>query len=435
MRLLQLLSLAVKYLRRYFRRYIFLLMALTFGFAIITVITSLQDGMYKAVYNAAQGHYAGDLFVLGVDKDSDTKFRVSRVEPVLEAVEETGLQPTRVVRRTQFGNEGLVYFNGTAVRHKYVFGVDWNNEQEYFQSLNYSAGGPEELSESTRDIMLSKPVADELAARVGDRVLLEVSTRTGQKNTGHFIVRGIVDSTNIFGYYKCYISRENLNRLLRYGPEECSTIGIYLPRRSNLEQKALRLQQGLEDRVALGPLIKDRHDANVQYSKSWDGIRHFVLTLRTYLSEVADLLAAINMVGYFLYVMMILIVLASIFVTYELILHERAREIGTMRSLGFYAEDIQLVLVLESVLLFAVSMVLGFVIARAAVWGISFLSFSWIPSFDIFMQNGRLQAEFYLRTILINIGIMLLILIPAVWVPAWRISLRDLPEVLSGGNR
>jgi ABC-type lipoprotein release transport system permease subunit len=106
-----------------------------------------------------------------------------------------------------------------------------------------------------------------------------------------------------------------------------------------------------------------------------------------------------------------------------------------MRSLGFYAEDIQLVLVLESVLLFAVSMVLGFVIARAAVWGISFLSFSWIPSFDIFMQNGRLQAEFYLRTILINIGIMLLILIPAVWVPAWRISLRDLPEVLSGGNR
>jgi len=202
-----------------------------------------------------------------------------------------------------------------------------------------------------------------------------------------------------------------------------------------MQEQAKVLHEELAGQVNLGPIIKNRQEANTHWGPYGDGIRHYVLTLRAYLSEVSDLLGAINMVGYFLYVMMILIVLGSIFVTYELILHERAKEIGTMRSLGFYAGDIQVVLVLEALFLFIISMVLGYLIAQVAVWGISFVSFSWIPSFDIFMQDGRLQAEFYMRTTLVNIGILLLILVPAVWGPAYRISRRELPDILSGGKR
>ena len=434
MRITHLFILAAKYLRRYLRRYVFLLMALTFGFAVITVITALQDGMYQAVYNSAQGHYAGDLFVVGFDKESKTRFRISKTDAVMEAIQESGLNPRRIVKRTQFGGSGVVYFHGTAVRHKYVMGVDWQNERGYFSSLDYVDGGPEELAD-TKDIFLSKPVSEELQARVGDEVVLEVRTRTGQKNTGRFIVRGIVDSSTIFGYYKCYVSRENLNKLLRYGPEESSSIGLYFSRGSNLNHKARQLQEALEGRIDMGPLLKSREEINSKWVTSGGGISHWVLTLKVYLSEVTDLLSAINLVGYFMYVMMLMIVLASIFVTYKLILYERAREVGTMRSIGFYASDVQFVLVTEAMMLFAVSIVFGLLIARAALWAISMADFSWIPSFEIFMQDGRLKGELILRTIAVNIGIMVLILIPSVWLPASRMARADLPETLSGGNQ
>jgi len=434
MRIVQLLILAGKYLKRYLRRYIFLLSALTFGFAVITVITSLQDGMYRAVYDAAQGHYAGDVLVVGFDNEAETRFRITQTDEVLEGVRDAGLSPNRIVKRTQFGQEGVVYFHGTAVRHKYVIGVDWQNEREYFSGLDYVAGGPPQLSETTEDIFLSKPVAEELQARVGDEVTLEVHTRTGQKNTGSFIVRGIVDNSSIFGYYKSYVSRTALNRLLRYEENACSTIGLYFPGRGGLEQKTKALQETLEGRINMGPLMKSRDDINSTWATG-KGIRHYVLTLDVYLSEVADLLNALNLVGYFLYAMMLLIVLASIFVTYKLILHERAREIGTMRSLGFQTRDVVFVLVSETLMLFAAAIILGLLLARAAAWGISFIDFTWIPSFEIFMKEGRLSAQFLWGTIVANIAILVLVLIPSVWIPAGRMASGELPELLTGGNQ
>lgn len=47
-------TLALKYLAGHYRRYIFLIMAVSFGFAIITTMTALSEGMYRNVYRAAR---------------------------------------------------------------------------------------------------------------------------------------------------------------------------------------------------------------------------------------------------------------------------------------------------------------------------------------------------------------------------------------------
>ncbi|GHU80912.1 hypothetical protein FACS189468_2040 [Spirochaetia bacterium] len=189
MKFLTLFRLAVQYLYRYRRRYLFLFLALAFGFSIVTFITSVKDGMAENVYFAAQSHYAGDIIATGRDhKNFDRLLNKENIDVVLKAAEKAGLNPARTVMRTNGFNKGVIYYNGAAVRLKYVNGVDWDTEAEYFSRLSYEIAPRQTPGDD--GILLSAPVAQALGARQGDSVILEVSTNTGQKNTGFFYCGG-----------------------------------------------------------------------------------------------------------------------------------------------------------------------------------------------------------------------------------------------------
>jgi ABC-type lipoprotein release transport system permease subunit len=436
MKFLKLIQLACKYLFRYRRRYLFLAVALTFGFGIVTFITALKDGMAENVYNSAQSHYAGDIVISGEDSNSLQRSHMDTIgiETILDVVEENLLNPSHVVLRTHFGNKGVVFFNGEAVRLKYVIGVDWDNEAGFFNSLHYSSPPMDDLYGDDA-IVLSRPVAETLGVRIGDSLILETETRTGQMNTGVFIVRAIVEDTTIFGYYKAYVSRITLNRLLRYEDQDCSVVGLFFDDRSKVDEKKDVLQKALEGRLQVGPLVSNRDELDRESSKPLSGIKYMILTIPVYLSEVAELLDAMDILTYFLYIMMLLIIFVSAAVTYRLILHERIKEIGTMRAIGFYERDVRFLLALETVFLGVISLITGFILARFFIYASGFLSFSWFPSFEIFMKDGRLSGRYVPRTIIINIAAVFCILLPAVWFPSYKASRMPLPGMLSGGMK
>jgi ABC-type lipoprotein release transport system permease subunit len=434
MKILFLFRLACNYLFRYRRRYLFLFLALTFGFGIVTFITSIKDGMYENVYNSAQSHYAGDIVVLGFDKNSYQAYHMEKTDTaaVLEAVENTGLNPDRIVFRSNFTDRGILYYNGAAVRLKYVTGVDWENEAVYFNTISYESPPAAPLKD--HEILISAPLAHTLSARPGDSLILEVNTRTGQKNTGSFIVAGIVKDATIFGYYKSFLSRAALNRLIGNDPGDCSAIGLYFLDRRRMTEKQILLRDELARHIQTGPLVRNREDLYRDPGGWTGGVMVFVATIPVFLSEVADLLGAMNILTYFLYIMMLLIILVSAAVTYRLILHERTREIGTMRAIGFYGGDVRHILLAEAAGLALVSTAAGLVLARLFAWGVSFVSFSWFPSFDIFMKNGKLTALYLPKTMALNIAAAFFMLFAAVWFPAFRQSRRPLPPMLSGGD-
>lgn len=426
------IRMAARYLYRYARRYIFLLAALSFGFAVITVITNLEAGMSENVYQAGQAHYAGDLIIVGEDRSSRTQFRITETETVLQAVEEAGLGPAQVVLRTQFGAKGLVYFNGRAVRHKYVIGIDYRNEESFLESLEFASGGSADLQEE--DILLSRPVADDLRVQVGDRVLLEVNTRTGQKNTAYFTVAGIVRDSSIFGYFKCFVARSRLNTLLRYEPESTSVIGLYFADRSRNFERAERLQKVLQERLPTGPLVFNRRELEASNRDTWKGIRHFVRPLEVYLTEVSDLLKAVQLIGYYLYAMMMLIIAVSVLVTYRLILHERLREIGTLRALGFSVTEVLGILSLEAVLLLILSVALGSILAWLIELSLGWIDFSIIPGFEIFLKNGKLSSLFEIKKFGINVLFLCVVVVPCLWIPAAHAVNRRLRDILFNGD-
>ena len=435
-------KLGIKYLHRYRRRYGFLLTALIFGFAVVTFITSQKDGMYESVYFTAQSHYAGDIVAVSHNSHSfhSNHMGQKEISAILDAAENAEINPQHTVFRTLVQEDGIIHFNGFAVQLKYLIGCDWEKESHLFGRMAFD-GNPEPLT-GDDGIVLSLPVANQMGARMGDSIILELDTYWGQKNTGLFIVKGIVRDSSIFGYYKAYISRLSLNRLLLYDDNDCSSIGFFLEAPAAAEQKRQLLYNAMntsvqntsvqDTGVQIGPLAHGRSDMDLERSQPREGIRIYLYTLPVYLSEISDLLDAMNIITYFLYGMMLLIILVSAAVTYRLILHERVREFGIMRALGFYGSDLRLILWTEVIALGFFSLIAGFILACILNWAVSLLTFSWFPSFEIFMKNGRLSALHLPETTLINVILIFFVLIAMALFPSFRASRKNLCGLLSG---
>jgi ABC-type lipoprotein release transport system permease subunit len=334
------------------------------------------------------------------------------------------------VLRTLLGDRGVVYFNGNAIVQKYVVGCDWEKEEFLFSRMTFDSNSEDCFGDD--GIILSAPVARELGAVTGDSVILEVDTKWRQKNSGQFIVRGIVKDSSIFGYYKVYISRLSLNRLLLFEDGDCSTIGFFLENPSAAEKKRKSLYAVLSEKMQTGPLVYDSDERDREIGRYYEGVKVFLLTMAVYLSEVSDLLETLNIVTYFLYGMMLIIIFVSAVVTYRLILHERAREMGIMRAIGFYGGDLRTVLWTEVITLGLLSLAAGFLLALLFSVLVSFLSFSWFPSLEIFLKNGRLSVLYLSNTVFINMVLILLVLVAAVFFPSIRASKKSLPSLLSG---
>jgi ABC-type antimicrobial peptide transport system permease subunit len=221
--------------------------------------------------------------------------------------------------------------------------------------------------------------------------------------------------------------------MIGYGAGDCSMVGFFLHNPSLAEQKRTALHQELSAHAQTAPLVSNRDEYSREMDKSWNGVKVFVLTLSVYLSEVAQLLDALNILVYFIYIMMLLILFASALVTCHLILHERCRELGTMRVIGFYESDIRHIMVMETLCLGIISLLAGFIFSRILGGLVTFAPTRWFPSFEIFMKDGKLAALYNPKTMLVNIFAVLLLLFPAIFFPAFRSSRLPLPQMLTGG--
>ncbi|MCL2266405.1 MAG: FtsX-like permease family protein [Treponema sp.] len=427
-----LFTLGINYLYRYRRRYGFLLAALVFCFAVVTFITSSRDRMIHNVYYSAQQHYAGDLVAVANNKEISVTnhFSADNIVTVLNAADKSGIKARYTVLRTFLGDKGTVYFNGNAIMQKYVIGCDWENEEHLFSKMNFTS--PVNYPIGDDGIILSAPVADDLGAKIGDSVVLETENRFSQKNTGQFIIKGIVKDTSLFGYYKVYISRLSLNRLLLFNDDDCSFIGFFFSNPSSAEKNRIKLQPVLEEVIQTGPLVYSRDEMEREKEKAFSGTRVFLYTMSVYLSEISDLLEALQIITYALYGMMLLIIFVSAAVTYRLILHERTREMGVMRAIGFFGNDLRIVLWTEIIILGFISLAAGFLLSIILSAAASFMSFAWFPGFEIFLNNGKLTALYLPGSVIINIVLTLLILVAAAIVPSIKASTKNLPSLLSG---
>ena len=118
--------LSLKYLRAHIKRFTFLILAISFGFTIITAMTALSDGVARNVHEAAREHYGGDLFVTGFYRhlNDDAIQLIRDVSEIDEAIEVSGVSPDHIIKRTNSFQNGSILFAGKAVRQKNIFGLN-----------------------------------------------------------------------------------------------------------------------------------------------------------------------------------------------------------------------------------------------------------------------------------------------------------------------
>ena len=419
------MSIAGRYLRGHFKRYLFLLIAMGFGFGIILTMTSLSNGMLVKVSRTARFHYGGDLFLTALPANSGEIGRMDDSRLDMEALKRLLPGGTRLIPRTNFFRDGILYFEGTHSRQKNVFGIDWDAERQELKSMNILEGSLDDLKNDS--IMISEPVRRHLNAGVGDRVTLQLKTLTGQVNTKSFNVAAIYSEQNIFGFYRSYVSRKALNRMIGFEDDEYSSLGLYFGRST---PKIQDLAESL--RTTNPELIEVSNKEEYQQARNgeWDGYRLFIIPLGVYISEVDDLVQAMRIGSYIVFFMMALIVMVSVMVTYNLIINERLKEIGTLRSIGLQKWDVTFLFFFEGFFLLLIAVVLGALFSLLLNFGISRLSFGWIPGFSLFLENGRLYGRYTPGAFVWNALLLAFILAPAQAIPVIKALQRSIVECL-----
>ncbi|MFP3959875.1 MAG: ABC transporter permease [Spirochaetaceae bacterium] len=426
-----LLRVALRYLAGHARRYVFVLIVLALGFGFITVASSLADGMEEAVTNAALRHYAGHLFVIGRDKQGGNKMAVDDPQVVEEAVEAAGVPVERIVRRTHEHLGAEVFFHGDAVRLKDVFGVDFAAEADLFRGFDYVEGSFDPDWEPDT-IVVSEPTAERLDVRRGDDVVMRLETRREQMETRTFTVRAIVADSSIYGYARAYTDREALAEMMDLSPASYSAVGIFIEEPAEAGRWARELYGELAEGLPVAERIETKETLTREIRRRWEGVRYFVFALPVYISEVTDLLEAMQLGSYLLLSMIVLVVLAAVVVTYRVVLHDRRREIGTMLAVGFTRPRVAGVLLTEAVMLLCAGMAAGLLISLGVTAAVSTLSFEWIPGFEIFMQGGRLTASYTAVTVGRNVALILGVVLPVIALMVWSTVRRSIPALTGG---
>ncbi len=351
---------------RNLHRYRVVLLALVLVVAVLVFVLGTVLGIRATLREKASRYFAGDVVVLGYIGDGNS--RIEEPEAVVEALREaerSGAFESRTVsRRSTYydSREIALFYAGYWTPQRRLVGVEWEREREPLSGFDFVEGGVPEEGDAEA-VVISTAVAEELHARVGDRIIVSVISRRRRSNTAELTVAGIYRETSFFGY-TTYMERAALNRLKEVPEDRVNEIGVYLEEPGAAQgAAAAAITEALAgEELSTFPVLTDR-DSYSEASRERREERHYgVVTLEAQLSEITDLLRAVTLIAGVVIVLFLGIVVIGVGNTYSMIVYERTREIGTLRALGVSRTRTISLFLLESLFLGLAGVILGGVV-------------------------------------------------------------------------
>ncbi|MBP7480509.1 MAG: ABC transporter permease, partial [Spirochaetaceae bacterium] len=329
-------GLAFRNLSRQKKRSFLLGGAVAFGFFIVTIVDALAAGSIRNFSEQFAFLFGGNVLVGGAEKNGEKISQVTRDDTMLrEVLAESGINYQFDSKRTI--TYGTMIFEGKKAQTN-IFGCDFEKET-YFEKIMTLTNGSWDNVSNPKSIILSESVAKDLKIEVGDSLLVQLNTISGQATFGEFTLAAVSKDVSLIGSIAAYCHIQYLNELSGLAPDEFYIYSIML----NEQAEQDRAAQILEGLIAKRAPVTNRLEAlkthpsnpitgiNKQLEETeWEGTKYLVQTFNDEVPQIKQILGTVKYVSLGILVGLFLIVMIGISNTYKMVIYERIKEIGTM---------------------------------------------------------------------------------------------------------
>jgi len=398
-----LFKIAVRNLLRYKRRTLLTASLITIGVVFVLVFTSVT-GSFKAmmigqITDSMLGHlqvhrkgYVASIDNLPLNLNIKPKAYQKITEILGAAPEIEAFSP-----RLKFGG---MFSNFTETTNIRLNGVYPDREFQTVPLLTSRISeGKKTLSRG--EIMIPSLLAKGLKVNVGDAVVVVATNVDGSVNGKQFVVSGILESATGPGGRDGYLHIEDAAEVLRMTEMEVSEVAVRLKDFRRLPAAVRHLEGQLSGEV-------NKEGRSIFEVHSWEQLSPFFNIARM-----------IDVMTFFIKIMLIAIVLISIMNVMIMAVYERIREIGTIAAIGTLPGRILFMFVIEGFCMGVLGAFIGNLIGVVIVLVVNLVGIR----FDFAQQKGLLlSASVDPSDLLVVSAIVIVVAVLASLQPAFKAS-------------
>lgn len=398
-----LFKIALRNLLRYRRRTLLTASLITIGVVFVLIFISVS-GSFKAM-------------MIGQITDSMIGHLQVHRKGYVASIENLPLNmnlPSNAMKKVETALGSLIEVESVSPRIK--FGAMFSN---FAETTNIRLNGvyperefktvpllPSRISEGKAaiekgEILIPVLLARGMGVKVGDAVVIVATNKDGSVNGKQFKVAGLMESATGPGGRDGYVHIEDAAEVLRMTEMEISEIAVRLKDFGKLDPVTGRLDALLAGEVnKAGKPVFEVHN--------WEKLSPFYNIARM-----------IDVMTFFIKLMLIAIVLISIMNVMIMAVYERIREIGTIAAIGTPPRKILSMFLIEGLCLGVLGAISGGVLGVIILWGINAAKFT----FNFGMQTGIILSASLVPSDLWGVSaIVILVSVVASLQPALRAS-------------
>ena len=409
--MLKLFKIAIRNLMRYKRRTLLtaslITMGVVFVLVFVSVSSSFKNMMIGQVTDSFLGHiqihrkgYVASIESLPLTMNLGPQ-AIKKVEKAISEIPEIEAYSTRI----KFGGMFSNFVETTNIR---LNGIDPAEEIKTIPLF------PARIIEGEKivrkgEILIPELLAIGMKVKVADTIVIIATNQDGSVNGRQFIVGGIVESVIGPGGRDGYIHIDDAMDILRMDEVEISEIAIRLKDFDKLHVVSSKLNDAFSKE--LNKKGKPKFEVH-----TWEKLHPFYNIARM-----------IDIMTFFIKLMLIAIVLISIMNVMVMAVYERIREIGTIAAMGTMPAKILSMFVIEGFSLGVFGVILGNILGIAIIF---ILNISKI-TFDFGRQTGLLLSPtLHLQDVFVISIIVIIISVIASLQPAYKASKMEPIEAL-----
>jgi len=401
--MLNIFKIAVRNLIRYKRRTLLTVSLVAIGVVFVLVFISVSGSFKNMMIGQITDSFLGHVqihkkgYVASIDSLPLTlNLEPKALEKVEKAISETP-EIEAYSKRIKFGGMFSNFVETTNVRLNGVYPEDEVKTAPLFLSRIREG----EKTIKPGEILVPELLAKGMKVKVGDTVVVIATNRDGSVNGKQFQVGGILESVTGPGGRDGYIHIDDAAEILRMDTLEISEIAIRLKDFDELHSVFDRLRDKLANE--LNKQGKPAFEAH-----TWEKLSPFYNIARM-----------IDVMTFFIKLMLIAIVLVSIMNVMVMAVYERIREIGTIAAIGTLPGKIVAMFLIEGLSLGLFGALIGDILGIAVI---SLLNVAKL-TFNFGRQKGLLLTPgISLQDILTISIIVIIISVLASLQPAYKAS-------------